>query len=443
MTGTLRIKLPEPLPTAAKFHQSDARVKLLMGGLGCGKTSACIWESCIKAVQHPGNRILHIRKTYASLRNSVIPTFEKCFPRELRVGEINKTEHTQKLINGSVIIFGSMDSEAQRESYRSMELSSIFLHEALEFEEADFIMLFERSRRMGDAMGGQTILESNAPSVRHWMYNRFEKLFKGDPSYAYWKMSSWENKKNLASNYIEDIISQYRGNQDLIKKYIEGDWGSDLSGTPIFSFSDMFHISPDIKYDPSLNLYRGWDLGLVHPAVTWLQVLPDNCINVLRCHVGDREYLDHFSDKIIRLTNQHFPEAKAVDYADVEGTYATANSKKTEFDILRDKGLRPMGKKLPVKLGINVIQNALNTRIGPRMAMVLHKDNCEPLIDAMKFGYCWKKQPDGSITDEPHKDGAHDHPVDSLRYPMTHLFGVNISGRSTGQAPLIKNWQIL
>lgn len=440
----LEIRPPKSLPTAKKFHESEARVRYLQGGLNCGKTTAAIWESIFQS-RFPKNRVLHVRKTYASMRNSILPSFYRNVPTQMLDGEYNNRDHTQKLINGSVICFGGMDTPAQRENYRSSEFGTIIMHECSEFYWEDYLILFARSGRIRNCRGGM-ILESNPPDINHWLYNMFEKEHKGDVDYAYWKMPSKENQANHTDPlYIANIESQYRGNPNLIRKYLDGEWGADLSGTPVFLFNPMRHSTKDIVFQKGRRIYRGWDLGYHHPAVVWFQVDSLERVNVLRAHLGDGVYMDKFADTIIRITNEFFPGAETMDFADIEGLAVSAQSRKTEYDILKEKGIRPMSRRSLVKEGIAQIQKFLNTTTGDRPNVQFHSEDCEELIRGMNSGYCWKKFSNGMIAEEPNKDGHYDHLVDALRYGFINLFGVlnaKMDEERKKKYRLPHNWQI-
>ena len=68
-------------PTASRFHNSNAPVRLIKGPEGSGKSSACVIEILLRAMkQRPykgvrSSRFAVIRNTYPALTTTTIPTF--------------------------------------------------------------------------------------------------------------------------------------------------------------------------------------------------------------------------------------------------------------------------------------------------------------------------------------------------------------------------------
>lgn len=410
-----------PHPVYREFHESGAKCRYLQGGLGAGKTTAAVWESIFQT-RFPNNVILHLRKTFTAMNKSVIPTFDREFPAQLRKKPFHKTEHKQECVNGTVHYFGSMDSPAQRENYRSFEAGLIVLYEASEFEWEDFLLIFGRIGRVHGARGN-IVMESNPPDSRHWLYSLFLEKEAGNPDYKMWKIPTEANRDHLPPGYIEGIQHQYRDSPNLLKRFLEGEFGSILGGTPVYQFSEARHCNRFLKFDPARPVFRGWDFGFHRPACVWAQMDGLDNFNVLRAVVGDRIHIDQWSDKIIQISNQFYPNAEFIDFCDIEGASVSANSLRTEFDVLRSKGLEPRAKRSSIKEGIQIIQNMLNTNNGDRPIFQVHPDSARILIESMSHGYVWEKRL-GYLTENPLKGNGYDDIADALRYICVNLFGV-------------------
>ena len=69
-------------PTFVRFHQDDSKMKFVMGPVGSGKSSGCIWDlffnACKQRPDEDGirhSRYAVIRGNYPQLRSSTVKSF--------------------------------------------------------------------------------------------------------------------------------------------------------------------------------------------------------------------------------------------------------------------------------------------------------------------------------------------------------------------------------
>lgn len=99
---------------------------------------------------YPGAQGLILRKTRESMNNSTVLFYEReVVGKDTRVKH-NRGQHRFEYANGSIVAYGGMKDEDQREQIRSIGQSGgvdrAWLEEATRFEQADFNELLARMR---------------------------------------------------------------------------------------------------------------------------------------------------------------------------------------------------------------------------------------------------------------------------------------------------------
>lgn len=99
------------LPKQLLYFLSAAIYVLFGGGRGPGKTEAIVWDSIFTAYLIPGSRQIIFRRTMGELKSTIIDRF-KSLPEELRGKYIGEMSYERvEFSNGSIIRFGSANSE--------------------------------------------------------------------------------------------------------------------------------------------------------------------------------------------------------------------------------------------------------------------------------------------------------------------------------------------
>src|SRR4051812_20728704 len=96
-----------------RFHQSRAKVQMIGGGFGNGKTAA----ACIKALQlckdYPGSNGLIARSTYPKLNDTIRREFMDWCPTHWIKRRPTKDDNTLIITNGSTINFRYVSQQGQ------------------------------------------------------------------------------------------------------------------------------------------------------------------------------------------------------------------------------------------------------------------------------------------------------------------------------------------
>ena len=100
-----------------EFIRSTAFETLFGGAAGGGKSYAQLIDALIFALQYPGSKQLVLRRTFPELKRSLIQVSLSLYPTS--IATYGETSHRWKFVNGSVIEFGSCDSENDVTKYQS------------------------------------------------------------------------------------------------------------------------------------------------------------------------------------------------------------------------------------------------------------------------------------------------------------------------------------
>ncbi len=405
----------EPSPKGVDFHSSHAKFKVLVGGLGSGKSRMAVEEVIQLMAEHPGIEIFVMRKTMPALRDSTLNEFLKQIPEEL--GTYNKRTDTFHSVNNSKLMFRGLDEPTK---IKSTNVAVILLDEADEFTFDDFQTLKGRIRQMREKTDPRPpfplhmILVLNPVDEDHWIYKQFvENKREYEPEgLMVLKLSTYDNLTNLPANYIEQATAGMT--PDEKKRYIDGNWGTIVKGKPVYT--DVF--IPDLhlrRWDFSpkfMTLLRGWDFGFNHPAVSFRLKDQMGRKNIDFEMMGDRESLDVFAPKILAATEARYGKGiKVFDFCDPRG-FDKSDKGQSSVDILNTLGVYPVGERgvrAYVEPGIQVVRKELSTLISGQPELSIN-----PECKTIRAAYAGRYVRDES--GEPKKDGFYEHICDADRY---------------------------
>jgi hypothetical protein len=179
-----------PGPVAAAFIASTQPTVGLMGPVGSGKTNAFIRKLLVNAGrQAPGpggvrrRRVGVYRNTYRQLEDSTLKSWHEALPPHLGRWRQQELAHTIlfDLPDGTKaeleVLFRAADRPEHLGALKGTEYSDVWLNEAVEFP-FDIAMAiggrFNRYPR-GGVTFPQLLMDTNAPDVDSWWYQRFEE----------------------------------------------------------------------------------------------------------------------------------------------------------------------------------------------------------------------------------------------------------------------------
>jgi|TARA_R100000482_G_scaffold118608_2_gene62782 hypothetical protein len=474
MSKQLAIRPYEPEPTAARFHRDNSDVRGVMGPVGTGKTVICCMEAWSRMLeQRVGldgetrkSRWAFIRNTYPELISTTMKTWQDWIPDE--ICHINMSapitgkmdfwlaDNTRVVAE---VIFIAIDRAEDVRKLKSLELTGAFLNEASELEEQVVEMALQRTGRYPAKIDGGSewsgvIMDTNPPSDDHWWHERAEikqpinhsfyrqppailpVYVKGKSTPASYVPNEGQNKNIPPAENVkwQDLGYEYWMRQshgadpEWIKVYLMGEYGSVISGKPVYpEYSDAAHFDKNlIEPYRGLPIIIGWDFGLT-PACVFVQVNPKGNVVVIDECVSEDMELRRFVEEIVRPKLQtRYPGIQLYSVGDPAGNQRSQADGITCLNILDECGIptvttntnSPVARRDAVKYYLTrMVEGAPAFAIGP-YAPFLRK--------GFLGGYKFKEVRTGGIAGKkryheiPDKN-FYSHVSDALQYAMLHI----------------------
>ncbi len=348
--------------TASEFHNDNAKVRLLFGPVGCGKSVAGCLEIMSRALQQdPGNDGVRrtkwavIRNTYPDLKATTISTWLTWYPEEI-YGKIkwdSPIKHHLKfpLPDGTKldceVLFMPLDSIDDIKKLNSLEVTGIYINELQFMHYKLFETAMDRINRFPPKVYGAPITwnglfaDTNPPDTDHWIYSEIDQNRpKGWSMYRYEPTvitvdspptdgTRYETSKD-GTHYINNPDADYRfvqndpdycislipGKSDeKIKVSYMGGYGAVIDGKAVHpTYNDKLHTSDKIfTYNPHVELALGWDFGLT-PACAIVQLSPNGQLLSLDELWTERMDLRGFTSNIVVPHLDRYYEGWRKDY---------------------------------------------------------------------------------------------------------------------------------
>lgn len=419
MPKTIEVTIPyQPKAKQSKFHLSPAKYRLYIGAWRAGKSYAGCMEAIKQSMIFKGNIGLIGRKDFTDLRDTTIKTFFDICPFEI-IKSYNKTEHHLVFKNGSEIYFRELKDRA---GLGSLELGWFYIDEAEEIGEDVFLYLQGRlsSPKTKRQCGWLT---SNPPNEDHWLYRHFQLKETKDSDLIH--ASTYENKSNLPEGYIEGLEAMP---ESWRKKYLMGEWGFTPDGKPFHQgFIDALN-KRKIQYNTIKPIYRSWDYGFHHPAVSFHQMDAKGRWCVLRECMGTDITIERFGQQVKQLSREWFPNAQFsdIDFGDPAGEQKSDKSEKTSVEILSSMGIFVTSKVSSYRDRQEIIGRKLCTLIEGIPSLIVD-ESCKIIIDGFNGGYHYPEYKTGKVfnphlMEVPFRDGYYEHLMNTVEYFAVNMF---------------------
>lgn len=411
MTGKIKhINTFSPLAWQIEPWLCQDPVMLLTGSAGGGKSMLASNKIHGYLKRYQNAMGLMIRKTRNSMTNSTVLFMERTV-----IGEDPQVRHYPsksrfEYANGSILAYGGMANEDQREQIRSIgqdgSLDIVWMEEANKFVENDYNEILARMRGKS-ASWMQIILSTNPDAPTHWIYKR---LITGDEATVFYSGAS-DNTYNPA---------QYLDNLDkltgiLRKRLVDGQWVQS-EGVVYEEFRPELHVIDRFDIPKDWVRFRAIDFGFTNPfCCQWWAVDGDGRMYLYReiyktgLLVQDAAvWIKELSkgEKIITTVCDHDAEDRAT---------------------LERYGIPTQGAKKAVSLGIQSVQRRLRKAGDGKPRMFFFNDALvevdrklesekRPTCTIDEFpSYVWPESKSGKpIKEEPVKEN--DHGMDTTRY---------------------------
>ena len=461
MNEPTHIRWAPPGPVSVRFMASRAKMAIINGPIGSGKTTTCLLKLVkIGMEQAPSTRekiigpdgvrvplrkvkFCVVRDTYRNLWKSTLPSWFKRFPREEGdfVGSENApSRHVVNVANpdGSVtnlwMDFIAIGDNAAEDVLRGYEPTGFYLNECDLMAREVLTFAAGRVGRYPDmAEGGPTwagvLMDLNAPELGNWAYDDFFTASAAElaaKQVALYRQPSGfspdaENLANLPEGYY---AWQASINEPwYVRRMIENKPGHSRAGQPVYpEFSDPVHVpEASIAPKPDLPLVIGLDAGL-NPAAVFGQRLPNGQWVILRELVGEPGTgAKRFGGMLSRFLHDHFAGFEQVlAWADPSAAYGVdkQTDEQTWIEIVAaETKIRVRGAPTTVPTARWEAVRLPLTRLIDGMPGMLVSPDCKIIREGFNASYRFRKIAGGVVrySEEAEKNHA-SHPHDALQY---------------------------
>lgn len=387
----------KPHGGASQLWKCRAREILIDGPAGTGKSRACCEKVDAAMRKWAGSRALFVRKTRASLTESILVTYEaRTLGPNSRIARGQKRSHRQSYNypNGSIIVCGGLDNV---DRIMSTEYDLIYCAEATEISEDDWEKMLTRLRNNVMPFQ-QAIADCNPSSQRHWLKMR------SDDGHIHRIRSVHADNPSLDDKYIESL-SRLTGHRR--SRLFEGKWCA-AEGIIYDMWDEGIFVGQFDQYVP-VQTYIGIDEGYTNPCSKHLYHLDNDG----RIYIADEDYKTGQLEKnVVEIVKKWYIEnANTFEAVIVDPSAAKL------IAAMRNADIPVIAANNDVYDGIKAVQERLvvSGDGSPRLKV---DPKCVALIDEIG-AYAWKENRDGSREDKPMK--INDHAMDELRYVCMYL----------------------
>jgi len=396
---------------------------ILTGAAGGGKSLTAGNKINAFMKKYDGAAGLMLRKAREWCKSSIVPAFDKqVIGNDRTVQKVKSDFRYNYPTNGSVLFWGGMKDDAQRESIRSIgpdgALDIVWVEEANAFIRDDLDELLPRMRGKA-ASWTQIILTTNSDHPFHWIKQLMDS---GNPDIAVF-YSDWSQNPYNPPEY-EDKLNMLTGLKRA--RLRDGLWVQ-AEGVVYPEFDQSVHVIDPIDIPDDWARFRVIDFGFVNPFVCqWWAVDKENRMYMYReIYMTGRTVTEHAEgvkvDDIIQQGVGYinkYPEAIEQTICDHDATDRAA---------LRAAGIYSIPAKKDISSGLDLVRESLhlNNIFFFKGALVEVDETLvnKPIMTTQEFSsYVWPKGVDGKSLKEVPVD-LDNHGMDTTRYGAKYREG--------------------
>lgn len=425
-----RLNIPQ-----SNFLNLDKKFKAFVAGFGSGKTWVGCASMCKHFWEHPKINQGYFAPTYPIIRDIFFPTIEEvAFDWGLTV-EIKESNKEVNFFEGNIYrgttICRSMDKP---ETIIGFKIGHALVDEMDVLTKTKAYLawrkIIARMRyNVNGVMNGIDV--TTTPEGFKFIYEQFVKQVTLNPKlssmYGIIQASTYDNEKNLPSDYIESLLISYP--EELIKAYLMGQFVNLNSGTVYNQFDlNLNHSDETEKSGEPLFIGMDFNVGkmsaIIHVKRNNLPIAVREIVNAYDTPDMIRRIKEQF---YLYDGNDYRKSREIYIYPDASGdSRKSVNASKTDIQLLKDAGFKIIVNSAnpPVKDRINSMNAMFLNAMGERRYLVNTK-MCPTYTENLQ-------QQTWSDNGEPDKTSGNDHTNDAAGYFIVKDFPiVRPSGKVT------------
>ncbi len=436
---------------------SNAKMRVIKGPVGSGKSVCCCFEVVRRASQQAPDatgirrsRCIVVRQTARQLQDTTLKTFMDWFPEGV-YGEYKRTIKTYFFKLGDVeceIMFRALDDSDDVANLNSLEATFAWVNESRDIHPDILDALSKRvgrypSKREGGPTWHGIFMDTNPPVMDTYHYYMMEHINPADGVSTYdngWDVFHQPSGRSPYAENIENLPDGYydpQGKSDeYIRVFIDGEYGLSSAGKPVFKyFKPDYHIAkqPLRFIQGSVRpLVVGIDCGLT-PAATIGQMDPRGRALILAECVSFDMGMQRFVRTMLKpLLYERFPGAPILVVVDPAGMQRAQTDERSVVDIIKAEQLKVIAAKTNnISARINSVDDFLMRQVDGDPAFLMDP-SCMRLKAALMGGYRFKEKTEAIDKNE------HSHVAEALQYLMLHLASASGGQTMTGSRPVMQ-----
>lgn len=469
----VEIRMKAQGPVLAAYHRSRARVSLIRGPLGSGKTiQTCQKLLTLMCEQEPNaegvrpTRFYAVRNTFPDLMTTTIKDWCGLFGELGDFTQGNKEPPTWRaefrLEDDTTVrtelIFLALDRDEHVKKLRGAQATGFWLNEAKELPKSIVDMAdLRHGRYPSKATGGVQptwhgmIGDTNAPDDLHWYYELAEEVrpegweFFTQPGGVrrvpnkktplggqLWAVNEEaENIHNLPDGYYQNGLQGK--SDDWIAVNLANEYGVVIEGKPVYpEYHDDVHCPESgVLFRPDLPIALGWDFGLT-PSLIVCQLTPRGQLRIIDELVAEDMGVYQFARDCAKpfLAKYLGQSAVGLSMGDPAGGIRHETDASYSIAILNDETTDEDVQRVPLSLGFitekspsnapanrqGAVKHYLTKMVDGEPGLLIDK-GCKMLRRGFMGGYKFRKLASTSerYSESPEKN-AFSHPHDGLQY---------------------------
>lgn len=387
------------------FFLAEQRFVAYGGARGGGKSWAVRRKAELMALNYPGIKILFLRRVLKDLRENHLG---ELLSDLAGIAKYNDQDAKFSFYNGSTIKLGYCDAERDADRYQGQEYDVIFMDEATQFTEVQFVKILSANRG-ANSFPKRFYLTCNPGGVGHaWVKRLFidrDYREKEKPEdYAFIQAKLTDNKVLMEKDPgYGDMLDRLP--PDIRAAWRDGNW--DIFLGQYFPEFGEHHVEDMQRPPKSWARYAALDYGLDALAFYMAAMEPNGRVHVYR----EIYAVGRLIREAAKMVKAGAGEELGMVYAPPDLWNRRQDTGKSVADIFAEEGVYLVRVSNDRVTGWLEVKEKLQPTEDGRPGLVIDK-SCRELIKSFPYLLVDDKNP-GDVANEPHE---YTHGPDAIRY---------------------------